>query len=107
MFVPRPLSHPDVNDVELVDVLAALSDPVRLEIVRTADASSGPMPCNAFFEAIPRSTLSHHWRILRDSGLIRQETRGTTRLNSVRRKELDKRFPGLLDAVLQAAGGSA
>ncbi|MEM1012896.1 MAG: helix-turn-helix transcriptional regulator [Planctomycetota bacterium] len=101
--MPRPLSHPDIRDVELVDVLAALSDPVRLEIVRTADDSPGPLPCNAFFEAIPRSTLSHHWKILRDSGLIWQETKGTTRLNSVRRVEMDERFPGLLDAVLAAA----
>lgn len=95
----RTLDHPDLNDVSLEDALRALADPVRLSIVRLA-ARSPALPCNRFFEEIPKSTMSHHWRVLREAGLIRQEGSGTARLNSLRRKELQQRFPGLLQLVL-------
>ena len=100
--MPRPIAHPDLADVPLESVLTALADPVRLAIVRMADAEDC-LPCSAFIAAIPRSTMSHHWRVLRDAGVIRQEPNGTQKLNSVRRAELDERFPGLLDAVLANA----
>jgi DNA-binding transcriptional ArsR family regulator len=100
----RTLDHPDLKDVSLEDVMRALSDPVRLSIVRLA-AQSPALPCNRFFEEIPKSTMSHHWRVLREAGIIRQEGNGTSRLNSLRRKELQERFPGLLKLVLHEAEG--
>lgn len=97
--VPRRIPHPDIGDVELTEVLRALSDPIRLEIVRLA-AKHPELPCNQFYEAVPKSTLSHHWRVLREAGLIRQVGQGTARLNSLRRDEIENRFPGLLEAIL-------
>jgi DNA-binding transcriptional ArsR family regulator len=96
----RTLEHPQLKDVTLEQVLRALADPVRLQIVRLASRSPA-LPCNRFFEEIPKSTMSHHWRVLREAGLIRQEGSGTERLNSLRRKEIQERFPGLLKVVLQ------
>lgn len=97
----RPLSHPDINRVDIHSVLSALADPVRLQIVRLA-AEHDELPCKDFFAEIPKSTMSHHWRVLRDAGLIRQRNDGVQKLNSLRKKELDARFPGLLKAVLNA-----
>ena len=99
--MPEVLPEPDAASLELPRVLQALADPVRLSIVRLA-ARGEPLPCNAFFEKIPKSTLSYHWKVLRESGLIRQTKDGTSRLNALRKADLDARFPGLLDAVLAA-----
>ncbi|MCQ8183847.1 ArsR/SmtB family transcription factor [Parvularcula maris] len=98
--MPAPITHPKIEDVPLAAVLHALSDPVRLSIVALAAEEDG-LPCRAFETAIPKSTMSHHWRILREAGIIRQEGRGTSRINSLRREELDARFPGLLGNVLE------
>ena len=98
----KTIPHPSLDDVPIEAVLTALADPVRLSIVRMAVAEDC-LPCSAFIAAIPRSTMSHHWRVLRDAGIIRQEPNGRQKLNSVRRAELDARFPGLLDAVLANA----
>lgn len=98
----KNIVHPDINDVELTAVMYALSDPVRLAIVRMAANSDKPLPCNAFTDAIAKSTLSHHWRVLRECGLLCQEPVGSSKLNYLRKEELDERFPGLLDAVLMA-----
>ncbi len=92
-------AHPTVEGLELADVLHALSDPVRLRIVSTL-ATRGELPCGAIDLPVVKSTCTHHFRVLREAGLIRQRTEGTTKLNSLRRAELDGRFPGLLKAVL-------
>jgi DNA-binding transcriptional ArsR family regulator len=95
----RKLQHPEIKDIPITDILHALSDPVRLEIVRLA-AQHDALPCSDFFQEIPKSTLSHHWRVLRQAGLIFQRTEGTKKLNSLRKEEIDRVYPGLLDAVL-------
>lgn len=84
----------------------ALSDPVRLHIVAMA-AKHGEQPCQVFTENIPKSTASHHWKVLREAGLIFQRSEGTKKLNSLRKKEMDERFPGLLDAILADLGEDA
>lgn len=98
----RPYKHPDAADLMIERVLYALSDPVRLEIVRhlseVAEASCGELDGGR-----PKSSMSHHFRVLRDAGLVCTYGVGTTRMNSLRREDIDGRFPGLLDAVL---GGS-
>jgi DNA-binding transcriptional ArsR family regulator len=99
--MPRTLHHPPPDSVELTGVLHALSDPVRLEIVRGL-AKSGECRCNAFDLPVTKSTSTHHFRVLRESGLIEQRSEGTAVVNRLRRDELDERFPGLLDSVLSA-----
>jgi DNA-binding transcriptional ArsR family regulator len=98
----RLLYHPDRKDISLAGVLYALGDPVRLEIVRLL-AMKGEQPCAAFDFAIAKSTMSHHFRVLRESGILYCRKEGTQHINSLRRDDLDALFPGLLDAVLQAA----
>lgn len=98
------LPHPDIADVSLTDVLFALSDPARLQIVR--DLAGGPLEmaqCGATNPALPKSTKSHLMKVLREAGVIRNEPRGRERLVSLRREELDARFPGLLESVLGSA----
>jgi DNA-binding transcriptional ArsR family regulator len=83
-------------------VLHALSDPHRLEIVRRLSEDSEPRPCGSFEFDISKSTLTHHFRTLREAGVIQQQREGTTKLTWLRRDDLDARFPGLLDAVLSS-----
>jgi DNA-binding transcriptional ArsR family regulator len=95
------LVHPDIGDVELTDVLFALSDPARLEIVRElADGPLSMAECGATNPALPKSTKSHLMKVLREAGIVRNEPDGRRRVVSLRRDELDRAFPGLLDAVL-------
>ncbi len=100
-LVPRTLHHPPAEALELTGVLHALSDPMRLEIVR-ALADRGECRCGAFDLPVTKSTRTHHFRVLRDSGVIEQRAEGTALVNRLRRDELDERFPGLLDSVLSA-----
>ncbi len=103
---PEPLRHPDVEEMELAAVLHALSDPMRLRIA-LALAHGGEHNCKSFDLPVTKSTCTHHFKVLREAGVIRQRQLGTTRLNSLRRAELDRRFPGLLDAVLAGAAPEA
>ncbi len=90
--------------LKLETVLYALSDPVRLHIVRNL-ADRGAQACFAAVAGldIPKSTQSHHYRILREAGVIAQRKEGVCFISTLRRDELDKRFPGLIDAVLRSA----
>jgi DNA-binding transcriptional ArsR family regulator len=98
-----PLPHPNRDQIELSAVLHALSDPMRLRIVG-ALAHGDARTCKSFELPVVKSTCTHHFRVLREAGVIRQRLEGTTRLNTLRRADLDERFPGLVDAVLKAAG---
>jgi DNA-binding transcriptional ArsR family regulator len=95
------LHHPDRNELELPAVLHALSDPQRLEIVHALADSDGPCACGSIELGVSKSTMTHHYRVLRESGVIRQQRQGTTKLTELRSDDLDTRFPGLLDAVLR------
>jgi DNA-binding transcriptional ArsR family regulator len=101
------IHHPDRNEIELAAVMHALSDPHRLEIVRRLADDDGPRPCGTFDFDISKSTMTHHFRTLREAGVIRQERQGTTKMTELRREDLDARFPGLLDAVLSASATPA
>ncbi len=97
----RPFKHPSADQFNLERVLYALSDPVRLDIVRRlADVEQAS--CGELDGGRPKSSMSHHFRVLRDAGLVRTQGVGTTHMNSLRRDEIDRRFPGLLAAVLAA-----
>jgi DNA-binding transcriptional ArsR family regulator len=98
----RQLPHPDLDDVDLPSVLFALSDPARLDLVRQL-ATLGALSvaqCQATGPDVPKSTFSHHLKTLREAGLIRNEPSGRQRTVTLRRDEIEARFPGLLDAVL-------
>jgi DNA-binding transcriptional ArsR family regulator len=106
----RSISHPVTEQLSLYGVLHALSDPVRLEIVRAlagaAETSSG-----ALGAPVSKSTLSHHLKVLRDAGLTQTRAEGVHRFVSLRDADIDARFPGLLECVLahasrRAAGAS-
>jgi len=102
---PGTLDEPDADRFDLPTVLAALADPGRLAIV-CALASEGEECCNKVGElaglTVGKSTLSHHLKVLRESGVTRTRVQGTHRYVSLRREELDGAFPQLLDAVLGA-----
>lgn len=98
----RSYKHPAIDAVRLEDVFYALSDPVRLEIVCRL-AREGEATCTALDAGRPKSTMSHHFRVLRDSGLVTTRTEGTQAFNALRRGEFDARFPGLLTAILAIA----
>jgi DNA-binding transcriptional ArsR family regulator len=100
---PITLHHPARSELELPAVLHALSDPQRLQIVRELADATEPLPCGAIELGVAKSTMTHHFRVLREAGVIRQERAGTTRQTSLRGEDLDARFPGLLDAVLTSA----
>lgn len=95
----RTLKHPQTADIELERILYALSDPVRLGIVRQLDRD-GEASCSALDGGRPKSSMSHHFRVLRDAGLIRTQNDGAAHINTLRRAEIDQLFPGLLAAIL-------
>jgi DNA-binding transcriptional ArsR family regulator len=94
------LEQPDLGVIELADVLHALSDPARLEIVRTL-AVECERQCGSFDLGLTKATRSHHFKVLRQAGVTHTRVEGTARYVTLRRDELDARFPGLLDAVTQ------
>ena len=98
----RPIHHPDKAHISLTGVLYALGDPVRLEIVQRL-AANQELPCAAIDVAVAKSTLSHHFKILREAGVIYCRKQGTQHMNSLRREDLDDCFPGLLATILEAA----
>jgi DNA-binding transcriptional ArsR family regulator len=101
------LHHPDRDEIELPAVLHALSDPHRLEMVRRLATDTEPRPCGTFDFDISKSTMTHHFRTLREAGVIEQRKDGTTKLTALRREDLDARFPGLLDSVLASESAPA
>jgi len=99
--IMRTLFHPNRPDIQLTAVLYALSDPIRLNIVRNL-AGSKELTCGAFDIPIAKSTLSHHFKVLRESGVIEIRLEGRQRLISIRTTDLDNRFPGLLESIQTA-----
>ncbi len=98
----RPaLVHPALEQISLVEVLHALADPTRLTIVHTLYAET-ERACGTFPVAVAPSTLTHHFRVLRQAGIISQREEGNRRWTALRRDDLEQRFPGLLDSILRA-----
>ncbi len=109
VVVPTLMSlyHPSRQEIELPAVLHALSDPHRLQIVRFLAARDEPVPCGSLDLDVTKSTATHHFRVLREAGVIQQSPTGTTKLTTLRRADLDARLPGLLDAVLATSPAEA
>ncbi len=105
--MPDAEGHPFVEDMELGAIFAALADPLRRRVVQilACEAQDDTRLCNSFGLPVSKATRTHHFRILREAGLIRQTDLGNGRSNRLRREELEARFPGLIALVL--AGGEA
>ena len=102
----RPLFHPAMEDLTVEGVLHALSDPVRMAIYADIVGSACSQNCSSFLKVseknIPKSTLSQHFKILREAGLVRGERRGVEMRLTSRCAEIEKRFPGLIPAIVRA-----
>ena len=107
----KPLVHPALEDITVEGILHALSDPTRVEIFATIADSSCSANCAAFLtvagKAIPKSTLSQHFKVLREAGLVRSERVGVEMQNTSRCSEIETRFPGLLSAIVSALKAQA
>ena len=105
MIGVRPLLHPSVQDVTVEAILHALSDPVRVAIFVNIVGQDCSHNCVAFSKInekpIPKSTLSQHFKALREAGLIRGQRRGVEMQNTSRCVEINSRFPGLIEAILK------
>ena len=99
--------QPTREEIDLGAVLHALSDPTRLQII--AALASRPEACStgSFDVPVSKSTCTHHFKVLREAGVVSQRPEGTARLNTLRRDDLDARFPGLLDAILEGTARSS
>jgi DNA-binding transcriptional ArsR family regulator len=97
----REPHHPSRQEIELSAVLHALSDPARLEIVRRLADGDEPS-CGMFELGLSKATLSHHFRVLRESGVVLVRPEGRRRLLSLRLEDLNARFPGLIEAIMAA-----
>src|SRR6201998_3270995 len=104
--VMLPLFHPSIEDITVEGILHALSDPVRVAIYADIVAQDCSQNCSTFLtvsdKTIPKSTLSQHFRALREAGLIRGERRGVEMHNTSRCAEIEQRFPGLIRAIVNA-----
>ena len=98
----RTLEHPDRDDIAIDAVLSALADPVRRTIVAQLADGHSEQACIAFDLPVTKSTSTHHFRVLREAGVITQRYQGTAIRNALRQDDLESRFPGLLGAVLAA-----
>ena len=99
--VKEPIAHSERAEIELAAVLHALSDPMRLQIV-AALAEGEELTCGSFGLPVTKSTCTHHFKVLREAGVIQQRQVGTSRLNKLRREDLEARFPGLLGTILRS-----
>jgi len=97
----NPLTIPEEDDFDLFAVMSALTDPTRRAIVERIAAEPGSA-CSTSDFSVTKSALTRHWRVLREAGIIKQEAQGNRHRNWLRKEELDRRFPGLLDLVLDA-----
>lgn len=102
----EPIAPAAAGDLDLATILHALSDPVRLGIVAQL-AAGGEQTCGSLEVPVAKSTCSHHFRVLREAGVVATRVDGKCRFNRLRSDELEQRFPGLLDAVLRAQGPTA
>lgn len=97
----RELFHPNIDQLSLPTILNALGDPVRLHIIKRL-VNKAEATCSGCNNTLSKSALSHHFKVLRESGLIRVRIEGKQRFLSIRYDELEERFPGLLDAIIKS-----
>jgi DNA-binding transcriptional ArsR family regulator len=100
----KPLAHPHIEDVTVEGILHAFSNPVRIQIYAALAAAECPQCCSAYLsikgKALPKSTLSQHFAVLREAGLVRSERRGNELHNQTRCEELDDKFGTMIEGIL-------
>jgi len=97
----RQIKHPTIEQVELTDIMYALSDPTRLEIVMRLANAGKKLTCGELDLNRPKSSMSHHFKILRGAGLVLTLIEGTEHMNTLRIDELEQKFPGVLSSVIK------
>lgn len=97
----REKKHPKMEEIEITDIMYGLSDPARVEIVRLIAQAGKPLTCGELNCDRPKSSMSHHFKILRDTGIIETSIEGKEHLNSLRSTEIEKKFPGILKSILK------
>ncbi|EGL54900.1 MAG: helix-turn-helix domain-containing protein [Pseudomonadota bacterium] len=97
----RKIKQPTIEQVELTDIMYALADPTRLEIVTRLANAGRQLTCGELDLNRPKSSMSHHFKILRSAGLVETEVNGTEHMNSLRMDEIEQKFPGVLSAILK------
>ena len=102
----RDVLHPDLEQISMAEVLHGLADPVRLHMVAQLHRL-GECPCSQVYAGLglSKSNASHHFRVLRESGILRRTQRGSQQIAALRTEELERRFPGLLRSVLSGIEG--
>ncbi|MDP3777155.1 helix-turn-helix transcriptional regulator [Methylotenera sp.] len=98
----RQIKHPTIEQVELTDIMYALADPTRLEIIALLAKAGKKLTCGEINLNRPKSSMSHHFKILRGAGLVQTLIEGTEHMNSLRFDEIEQKYPGVLSAVLKA-----
>jgi DNA-binding transcriptional ArsR family regulator len=107
-MMPDESGHPDVDEMEIGAIFAALADPVRRKVVLALAAErDGIRHCSAFNLPVTKATRTHHFRVLRESGLIRQVDLGNSRTNQLRWSDLEGRFPDLLRLLAAEAAAES
>ena len=105
--LPDETGHPSIEEMEIGAIFAALADPLRRQVVLTLAADPTEIRhCSSFALPVTKATRTHHFRVLRESGLIRQVDLGNVRTNQLRLAELERRFPGLAGLLLAEAAAS-
>lgn len=99
----RQIKHPNIEQVELTDIMYALSDPTRIEIVTLLAKAGKKLTCGEVDLNRPKSSMSHHFKILRSAGLVETVIEGTEHMNSLRLDEIEQKFPGVLSSVIKAS----
>ncbi len=99
--MPKQGAPDTAAKLDAVTVLRALADPVRLDLVRQLRSTTAPIACGQFDSAVAKSTLSHHFKTLREAGIIITHRHGGQALNVLCEKEINAQFPGLLDAIVR------
>jgi DNA-binding transcriptional ArsR family regulator len=104
----EPATQPELGRVDGLAVVQALSDPVRLAIVRQLAGCSdtAELRCGQIEVPVTKSTASHHFKVLYEAGIVGEREQGTSKYMHLRRHELDHRFPGLLDSILNATAST-
>ena len=98
----RQIKHPNIEQVELIEILYALADPTRMEIVVRLAKAGRKLTCGELDLNRPKSSMSHHFKILRSAGLVETLVDGTEHMNSLRLEEIKQKYPGVLESVLKA-----
>lgn len=98
----RQIKHPAIEQVELIEILYALADPTRMEIVVRLARAGRTLTCGELDLNRPKSSMSHHFKILRSAGLVETKVDGTEHMNSLRLEEIEQKYPGVLKAILKA-----